>query len=283
MQNKEQNRTTGVSKAIKVGLFQFEPVFGEIRQNVEHVTDSLANIKADLIVLPELCTTGYQFKSPNEVKFLSEDISSSHAVNEFVKLCKDRNMYMVFGMAEGANGAFFNSALYTGPEGVIGVYKKAHLFFEEKFFFSPGNGGFPIFQQNGVYVGLMICFDWIFPEVARILALKGADIICHPANLVLPYCQQAMITRSIENGVFSLTANRIGEEKRGGKDALKFSGKSQVVDPRGNVLFRLGEEETVKVVEIDPAEARDKKITRHNDLMEDRLPELYGKLTKVSV
>ena len=273
-----------IFKALKVGIFQFEPVFGEIRENVEHVCDSLADVKADLVVLPELCTTGYQFVSPNEVKLLSEEVSKSHAVKEFAKLCKDRDMSLVFGMAEASNGAFFNSALYMGPEGVIGVYKKAHLFFEEKLFFTPGRGDFPVFQQNGFTIGLMICFDWIFPEAARILALQGADIICHPANLVLPYCQEAMITRSVENRVFSITANRIGEEKRDEKDALKFSGKSQIVDPRGNLLFRLGgEEERCKVVEIVPAEARDKKITPHNDVLEDRLPELYGALTKVPV
>jgi predicted amidohydrolase len=77
----------------------------------------------------------------------------------------------------------------------------------------------PLFDQvpenvEGVKIGLMVCFDWVFPEVARSLALQGTDILCHPSNLVLAYCQQAMLTRCIENGVFAVTCNRFGSEDR---------------------------------------------------------------------
>ena len=126
----------------------------------------------------------------------------------------------------------------------------------------------------------MICFDWAFPESARILALKAADIICHPSNLVLPFCHDAMVTRCIENRVFAATANRVGEEQRGGKDRLRFNGQSQVVDPAGNILFRLQQEETERVVAIKAGQARDKKITLHNDLLRDRVPSLYGKIAE---
>jgi predicted amidohydrolase len=125
----------------------------------------------------------------------------------------------------------------------------------------------------------MICFDWWFPESARILALMGSDIICHPANLILPQCQQAMFTRSLENGVFSATANRIGTEARGGKAPLVFTGKSQILDNMGRVLTSLGEKETgVSVVNIDVRQARNKKITPRNDRFEDRRPTLYRRL-----
>jgi predicted amidohydrolase len=127
----------------------------------------------------------------------------------------------------------------------------------------------------------MVCFDWIFPESARVLALLGADIICHPANLVLPLCQQAMTTRSLENGVFSATANRIGTEARGGKKPLTFTGRSQILDPMGQALAGLGENETgVAVVAIDPAKAHDKKITEQNDRLKDRRPEHYRALLR---
>jgi predicted amidohydrolase len=121
----------------------------------------------------------------------------------------------------------------------------------------------------------MICFDWIFPEAARSLALLGADLIAHPSNLVLPYCHAAMVTRALENGVFTATANRVGTESRAGR-SLTFTGGSRIIDPRGRVLAEAGTatEETL-VVDLDPAAARDKMITDHNHRLADRRPGLY--------
>ena len=124
-------------------------------------------------------------------------------------------------------------------------------------------------------IGMMVCFDWIFPEAARSLALQGAQIITHPANLVLPYCQQAMLTRSLENGVFSITANRYGLEVLG-EQKLAFTGASQVVSQRGARLVDAPTSgDCVAVVEIDPAAAEDKRITPRNDLLGDRRTEYY--------
>jgi predicted amidohydrolase len=121
----------------------------------------------------------------------------------------------------------------------------------------------------------MICFDWIFPEAARTLSLAGAQIIAHPANLVLPYCQNAMITRSIENRVFTITANRIGKEKLG-IEKLRFTGQSQMTAPDGKILFRGPENKaTFHVMSIDPKQALDKSISKRNDLFKDRRIEFY--------
>jgi len=122
---------------------------------------------------------------------------------------------------------------------------------------------------------MMICFDWVFPEMARSLALLGAQVLCLSANLVLPFCQQAMITRSIENGVFTVLCNRVGAERRAGKE-LCFTGLSEIIGPRGELLARAsGEEEEVIAAEIDPAMADDKWITPRNHLFEDRRLDLY--------
>ena len=122
----------------------------------------------------------------------------------------------------------------------------------------------------------MICFDWYYPEVARTLALQGADILCHPSNLVLPSCPDAMVTRSLENRVFSLTANRVGQEVRGGKLPLTYIGKSELVSPQGKILSRASiDKEELLVLEIDVNEARDKSINSYNDLLKDRRPDLY--------
>jgi len=122
---------------------------------------------------------------------------------------------------------------------------------------------------------MMICFDWIFPEIARTLALKGADILCHCTNLVLPFCQDAMVTRCIENRVFAVTSNRVGTESRAGQE-FTFTGRSQIVAPRGEILVRAEVEgEGVFVVELDHTLARDKEITAANHIVTDRRPELY--------
>ena len=122
----------------------------------------------------------------------------------------------------------------------------------------------------------MICFDWRFPETARTLALEGADIIAHPANLVLPHCPQAMVTRSLENRVFTITADRVGTENRIAGQTLRFMGQSQVVDPDGQVLYRAPEEEEdMKIVEIDISKARSKTINLRNDIFKDRREDLY--------
>ena len=107
-----------------------------------------------------------------------------------------------------------------------------------------------------------------------------ADVICHPSNLVLPYCQDAMRTRSIENKVFTITANRIGVEKRGNL-SLSFTGKSQITDPTGQVLVSAGERsESLKITEIDVSQARDKFVTPSNDLFKDRKVSLYKPLLR---
>jgi predicted amidohydrolase len=183
-------------------------------------------------------------------------------------------------LAEEAGRRLYNSAVLVSPKGWSRTYRKSHLFVDEKSFYHPGDTGFQVFHIGAARLGLMICFDWIYPESMRVLALKGADIVCHPANLVLPFCQKAMITRCLENGVFAITANRTGMETRGGK-SLTYSGASQIVGPRGELLDQAGpEEEAVGVVEIDPMKARDKKVTERNDLLADRRPELYGGLTE---
>lgn len=258
------------------GIYQNNPQFGEISINLEQAIIAMDSIKADLIVLPELFATGYQFTSLTELEMLAEEIPQGPTCDSLISYASNNNLYIVFGIAERHKGKFYNSAALVGPNGLIGMYRKSHLFFEEKLFFSPGDTGFNVYDIGCARVGLMICFDWWFPEAARTLALMGADIICHPSNLVLTGCHKAMTTRSLENAVYSVTANRIGREARGGKLELRFTGKSQIVDPKGEVILSLDDnKEGIAVVDLDVKRARDKSITSMNDRFYDRRPELY--------
>jgi predicted amidohydrolase len=260
----------------KVGVCQFEPKLFDIDYNLTRMKKLLEPVNADLIVLPELVASGYLFKNKEELKKMSESPEDGHTAKLFKKLAKEKNTSYIVGFAEKADEKFFNSAMLVNPNGNIFIYRKIQLFFEEKKWFEPGDTGFKIFKaKGGIRVGLMICFDWIFPECARTLALKGAQIIAHPSNLVLPWCQQAMITRSIENRVFSITANRTGTEINADKE-LTFTGMSQIINPKGEMIKRLNEvEESVYIAEIDPEEANDKKATVYNDVLADRRTEMY--------
>jgi predicted amidohydrolase len=261
---------------MKVGFVQNNPPFGEVENNLENVVRVLAGKTADLFVLPELFTTGYQFTSRKEALGLAETIPDGRTTQALIALAKQINAVIVAGIAEREGDAVYNSAVMVGPDGFVGSYRKAHLFDTEKDIFLPGNTPFKVFDLGFARVGMMICFDWRFPETARTLALQGAELIAHPANLVLQHCPEAMITRCLENGIFIATADRVGREERIPGHPLKFMGQSQVVDPLGNVLYRASLDlEEVHVVEIDIGLARNKCLNPNNDIFEDRREDLY--------
>ncbi|MFO7897379.1 MAG: nitrilase-related carbon-nitrogen hydrolase [Candidatus Cloacimonadales bacterium] len=259
-----------------VGVAQFEPQLLQVQKNLEQMGKMLQNIEADLVVFPELASSGYVFGSKAEVEQVAEDAQSGPTASYFRQLAQQHNCSLVVGFPEKSGNKIYNSSLLVNPNGEIFVYRKLHLFYEEKQFFSPGDKGFLVFPAKaGVKIGMMVCFDWIFPESARTLALLGAQIIAHPANLVLPWCQQAMITRSLENRVFSITANRTGTESNGQRQQI-FTGLSQILSPKGEIYCRLNETENkITTAEIDPNQANDKAVTEFNDAFGDRRPEFY--------
>ncbi len=261
---------------MKVGFFQFCPRHGDAAANLSIINAALKNAEFDLLVLPELASTGYLFDDPRELLASSEDASGTGLfLSGLIALAKEHRACIVSGFSERAPEGLYNSAAAVDNNGVLSVYRKVHLFNSEKDLFLPGNSGFPVFTYQQVCLGMMICFDWIFPEAARTLALKGAQIICHPANLVLPWCQTAMATRSLENAVFSITANRIGAETGQGQ-SLRFTGKSQVLSPKGELLAQADEvEHTLRIVDIDPTRALEKRFSAGNDLFADRRPNQY--------
>jgi predicted amidohydrolase len=261
---------------MRVGFYQYEPQFGEVVKNLDAVAAALEQAEADLIVLPELFASGYQFVSQDEVVQLAEPVPDGPTTRRLIELAKRRRMIIVAGLPERAGAACYNSAVVVGPSGFIGCYRKTHLFFEETLFFTPGDTGFQVWDIGPAKIGVMICFDWYYPEAARTLALMGAEIICHPSNLVLPDCPDSMPVRCLENRVFAVTCNRIGTETRGGKGPISFIGNSEIVAPRGAILYRAPQDKKdLSIVEIDPAEARNKALTPYNDLLRDRRESLY--------
>jgi len=265
---------------MRIGIAQTSPVFGGIARNTERALDLIGKEQADLWVLPELFASGYQFRDAAELRELSEPVPGGSTTQALVEHARREGCHIVAGLPERDEDKLYNSAVLAGPEGFLASYRKVHLFYEETLWFSAGNRPFAVhgitIGNETVRIGMMICFDHLFPESARSLALLGADIICHPANLVMPdLAQRTMSIRALENGVFTATANRIGEESRT-DETLVFTGQSQIVAPYGEVLVRLSvDREEVAVGDIDIARARQKAITKHNDKLGDRRPDLY--------
>lgn len=263
---------------MRIGCYQYRPRFGRVQTNLNRVIKRLEGIEADLIVLPELAFTGYYFKDRAETFGLAEDPRDSATVHALTGLCARNDFHLVTGFTERDGDRVYNSALLIGPDGIEHTYRKLHLFNEEKFWFDPGDIPLSVQRVRGACIGIMVCFDWVFPEVARVLALQGAEILCQPANLVLTYCQQTMLTRSLENRVFSVTCNRFGADKRP-QGELRFTGRSQIVASSGDRIDRApSQRETLLIADIDPAAAHDKHITRHNDVLADRRPDYYRAL-----
>ncbi|MGH2575769.1 MAG: nitrilase-related carbon-nitrogen hydrolase [Ignavibacteria bacterium] len=267
---------------MKAGYLQFKPEFGKPKENISRIEELIADKNFDLLVLPELPNSGYLFSSEDELKELSEEIPDGEFCKSLKKLCSAKDCFIVSGICEKSNGKFYNSAVLVYPDGNINVYRKLHLFFEEKLWFAPGDTPLVVYEISNsnvrnVKIGIMVCFDWRFPEITRTLALKGAQIICHPSNLVMPHCQDAMVIRALENQVFTITANRIGKDIKRDKE-LSFTGKSIIVSPNGDILH-IGSEDTEEcfITEIDPDIALNKMITEYNNIFEDRREELYFK------
>lgn len=265
-----------------IGTVQFAPRYGQPEANRAHVATLVAGVAADLLVLPELFTSGYFFQSTDDAQALAESVPEGDACRWLAEQARATGATFVAGLPERASdGALFNSAVIVPPDGPITCYRKTHLYYQEKLHFEPGRQPAPVVDltaRDGTpyRLGLMICFDWFYPEVARSLALRGAEIIAHPSNLVRKNCPRAMPIRALENRVFAITANRYGSESNG-ETSLTFIGQSQACAPDGELLYRSPRAgDAVDLAEIDPAEARSKRVTAHNDLWEDRAPATYA-------
>ncbi len=271
---------------MRVGYFQFCPKWGDPLFNRKAILKRLSSLEegeVDLLVLPELCLSGYHFKDEKQLLPYTHLFGDSF-FEPLHEVAKEKGIALVLGFAEReevlASKAsdvknktlLFNSSLLLLPSGQCHLYRKNHLFGKEKELFSPGNLGYPIFEWKGVKIGLLVCFDHMFPEAARTLALAGAQIICHSSNLVLSgYANITSRSRALENRVFWILANRYGQEGH-----LKFSGESRIVGPLGDVLASApAYEDALKILTIDPLAAVDKALFEHNHLFDDRRTDSY--------
>ncbi|NOU61008.1 nitrilase-related carbon-nitrogen hydrolase [Marinifilum caeruleilacunae] len=257
---------------MKLALVQFAPVFGDLQSSMQKLELLLQKAKdADLIVLPEMANTGYNFDSKKQAYALSEPAQNSLFVEFLINQCKRYNFALVTGFAEKEGEKLYNSALLIDESGVVSTYRKLHLFMNEKNIFEAGDIDLEVIDYKGTKLGMLVCFDWMFPEAWRKLALQGAELILHPSNLVLPYAQSVIPSYALVNRMYIATANRVGSEKD-----LTFTGQSVIAGCKGEILAKAGvETEEVLMVDIDPSLALNKMITPLNDAFEDRRTDKY--------
>jgi len=251
---------------MNVGFVQMNSKLCDVEGNIDKAFRLFGRRRTDLLVLPELFNTGYNFRTRRELAKVAEPIPQGPTTQVMKEFSKRNGTQVVAGVAERKGQSFYNSAIIVKDGRYLGTYRKVHLFSNEKKFFKPGHE-FKVFGG----IGVMICFDWFFPESARTLMLKGAEVIAHPSNLVLPHCPDSMKTRALENRIYVVTADRVGVER-----GLRFIGQSQIVSPRGTVVYRASpaKEECV-VRNVDLSLARDKAVTSKNNLLKDRMPQAY--------
>lgn len=262
---------------MRLSYVQFEPQLGDPDANRDAMAGLLpAAVGADLVVLPELASSGYHFVDEAQARAASEPAAGDTAAR-LTALCREHGFHVVCGIDERDGERLFNSAIVVGPEGLLGVYRKNHLFAREKLFFTPGDRGFPTFEVGDARVGVLICYDYSFPECWTTLFRAGVDVVAHPSNFVLRgRAQRVVPVMAMLHRFHVVTANRIGTERD-----LTFTGESMVASSGGELLASAGGSgEDVGIAEVRLSDARDKQLTDTNHLLRDRRPELYGALVE---
>lgn len=280
------NSTQG--SRMKVACLQMEPRIGQVQANVARSLELLgqaAQAGAQLSVLPELCNTGYVFETRDEALALSEAVPDGPTCKAWMEAARKHSMFIVAGITEREDGKLYNSAVLVGPKGYIGRYRKNHLWGDENKIFAPGNLGVPVFDIGAGRIACAICYDIWFPEIFRLAALQGADMLCVATNWVPMPEQPAHVPMMANilamggahaNSIFVAAADRIGVER-----GQPFLGNSLIVSHTGWALAgpaSLDKEEII-VADIDFADARrNRHLTEFNERLRDRRTDLYGEM-----
>ncbi len=275
-------------REITVAAVQMKPTLGEPEENLVKMSDFVSTIasqqRVDLIIFPELATSGYELG----VRFteIAQRVPGP-TINLMAQRANEHGVYIAFGMVtkEKVESVLYNSAVLVGPDGeLVDTYNKIHLRGEERMAFREGFR-IPVFETELGTIGLMLGWDLAFPEVARSLALDGAEVLCVMANWESTNIEEwktYLKARAYENALFVAGANRVGEDV-----TLTFGGESMVVGPRGQSYASLTSEvdpesgkplEGYCVARIDLDEVR--RYREEFQTLQSRQPTVYRTIVK---
>jgi N-carbamoylputrescine amidase len=276
------------SGLVRLACIQMRPGFGEVASNVAksvHLVERAANQGANLVVLPELCNSGYVFANREEAFAVAEEIPTGPTVTAWTECAARHRLHLVAGICERSGTKLYNSAVVIGPQGYVGTFRKVHLWNEEALYFEPGDLGFPVFHTPIGRIGVAICYDGWFPETYRLCALQGADIVCVPTNWVpIPgqaEGRQAManilaMAAAHSNSMFIACADRVGVER-----GQSFEGQSVIVSYTGWPVAGPASRDSEEIIlaEIDLSEARRKRNwNAFNQVLRDRRTDVYNEM-----
>jgi predicted amidohydrolase len=269
---------------MKLSCAQLWPRIGELESNRRRAASAVSAAAADgaaLIVLPELCVSGYVFRDAAEARELAEPIDGP-TVEGWREQSVREEIAIVGGVCElDDDGLLRNSAVLIEAGELLAVYRKIHLWDREKLVFTPGDDPPPVVETSLARVGVGICYDSQFPEAMRMLALAGAEVIAVPTNNPVvgpelePLPGELLLasTTAMVNRVYVAQADRTGLER-----GVEWVGATAIAAPTGRLLTQRLSGEGQVSADIDPALARDKQLGERNDALSDRRPELYGAL-----
>lgn len=279
---------------IKVAIAQFSMPdnYEKCIEKADEYIKTAGKNGVDLLLLPELFE-GLYFCQIENYDFFSkaEEAKDSKTLKHFQEMAKEYKIVLPISFFEKSGNCYFNSLVMIDKDGtIVDLYRKSHIptgeCYEEKFYFTPGDTGFKVFKTKAGNIGVGICWDQWFPETARILALKGAEILLFPTAIgsepVLPkdsksHWQNVMKGHAAANIMPVLAANRVGVEAMG-KSSMKFYGSSFIADQHGDFVTEMNrEEEGIRFAEFDLSEIAKERFgwgvyrDRRTDLYEDLL------------
>ncbi len=274
----------------------------EREENIARAEEMVRRAAADganIILLPELFETPYFCQQKNyDFYFLAEQTEDNPAVKRFMQVAKETGTVIPVSFYEKYGNTFFNSVAVIDADGsLMGIYRKSHIpddhFYQEKFYFTPGDTGFKVWKTKFGTIGVGICWDQWFPEAARCMALMGADMLFYPTAIgsepilecdSMPHWRRAMQGHSAANLIPVIAANRVGREdvtpspeNQNQSSSLTFYGSSFITDVTGEIIAgadRTSETVISAVTDLD----ENREFRQSWGVFRDRRPELYGKI-----
>ena len=248
-----------------IGSLQMNILKNNKDENLLKVEDLIDNNKVDLIVLPELFSTGYFYDQSSQLWEIAEEIPNGLTTQKLISIANKVGCHIVGTILERENDRLYITSEIVGPSGYIGKHRKRHLTDDEVAYYSCGESS-DVYEVNGCKIGIVTCFEGWFPEITRELILKGAQIICHSALITSETTFDIMRIRAIENKVYLIISNSISTENFKNKSII-FRGDSRIIDYNGNILVNAGQEEKIILAEINERETIIKNLDDCNDLI----------------
>ncbi|WP_414930052.1 nitrilase family protein [Variovorax sp. Root434] len=270
---------------VVVASIQMAPKVGSKAANLKRsieLIEEAAGHGAVIAVLPELANTGYVFSSRREAFELAEAVPDGESASAWIDVARRCKIHVVAGIAERVEDRLYNAAIVAGPKGYIGTYRKLHLWGDEHLFFESGDLGLPVFHTEIGRLGAVICYDGWFPEVYRLLAMRGADIVCMPTNWVpmpgqagehMAMANTLAMANAHSNGLNIICADRIGTER-----GQPFIGQSLIVGAQGWPIAGPAskDREEILYASINLKETRRARhLNAFNDVLRDRRDDIY--------